>query len=88
MEETLRSKIEENEKGEKLLVINNLFSGYKAAKGHLIYLLESAAIQLAKPDDGEKIDVEEYILDFDDLYSFICDNLNLAKENLRKRKVK
>lgn len=87
MEETLRSKIELDEKGHKLLIINNLFPGFRAAKGNLIYLLESAAIQLAKPDSEEKIKIGEYISDFDELYSFICDNLDLAKENLKKKKL-
>ena len=82
MEEGLRSKIE-NSKDGKLLVINNLFSGFKAAKGNLLYLIETAAIQLAKPEPEEKITTEEYIIDFDELYSFFCDNLEKAKENLK-----
>lgn len=87
MEEDLRSKVEEN-KNRKLLVINNLFSGYRAAKGNLLYLIETAAIQLAKPDSEEKITPEEYITDFDELYSFFCNNLEKAKENLKKKQSK
>lgn len=85
MEESLRSIIEEKKK-KKFLIINNLFSGYKAAKGNLLYLIETAAIQLSKPDAGEKITTEEYIADFDDLYSFFCSNLEKVKENLKNKR--
>ena len=29
---------------------------------------------------------EEYIKSFDELYSYFCDNLELAKENIKKEK--
>lgn len=85
MDEAVRSKIEiEGEK--RLLVINNLFPGFKAAKGHYLYLIETAAIQLSRPDKDEKLTPEEYIESFDELYSFFCSNLDIAKENLENRK--
>ncbi len=87
MAESIRSKIEEDN-GKRLLVINNLFPGFKAAKGHILYLLETAAIQLVKPTaKDETVTTEEFIESFDELYSFFCTNLDLAKEKLDKRKV-
>ncbi len=85
MDETVRSKIEDKD-GKQLLVINNLYSGYKALKGNLVYLLETAAIQIARPDKDEKITPEEYIEKYDELFSFICSNIDTAKEKLEKRK--
>ena len=85
MDEAVRSKIE-TEEGKRLLVINNLFPGYKAAKGHYLYLIETAAIQLSRPDKDEKLTPEEYIEDFDNLYSFFCSNLDTAKEKLEDKK--
>ena len=85
MEEGMRSKIEENKNG-KLLVINNLFPGFRAAKGNNLYLIETAAIQLSMPEKDEKITPQEYIIEFDNLYSFFCDNLETAKETLKKKK--
>ncbi|KKT81326.1 MAG: hypothetical protein UW78_C0012G0003 [Candidatus Azambacteria bacterium GW2011_GWA1_44_9] len=87
MDEAIRSVIEEKE-GKKILVINNLFPGFKAAKGHTLYLIETAAIQLSKPDKDEKATVEEYVESFDSLYSFFCTHLDSAKETLQKRKTK
>ena len=87
MAESIRSKIEEDN-GKRILLINNLFPGFKAAKGHILYLLETAAIQLAKPTEkDEKMTPEEFIESFDDLYSFFCTNLDLAKERLDKKKI-
>lgn len=86
MSESVRSKIEERE-GRQTLVINNLFPGFISAKGNSLYLIETAAIQLAKPaDKDEKCTPEEYIESFDELYSFFCSNLDLAKEKLEERK--
>ena len=85
MDETVRSKIEENN-GKQLLVINNLYSGYRASKGNLIYLLETAAIQLARPEKDEKMTPEEYIEKYDELFSFICSNIETAKGKLEERK--
>jgi len=88
MDENIRSIIEEVG-SRKTLVVNNLFSGFKAAKGNNLYLLETAAIQLAKPEADEKLTAEEYIQNFDELYSFFCNNLDKAKEKLtEKNKVK
>lgn len=86
MAESVRSKIEETN-GKRLLVINNLFPGFKAAKGHNLYLVETAAIQLARPiEKDEKVTPEEYIESFDELYSFFCSNLDFARERLEERK--
>lgn len=87
MAESIRSKIEETENKNKRLIINNLFSGYIAAKGHILYLLETAAIQLTIPDEKEeKMSPKEYIEEFDELYSFFCSHLNEAEEKLKSKK--
>jgi len=85
MAESLRSIVEKKENGEELLVINNVFPGHKVANGNTLYLIETAAIQLAKPSDGEIITYEEYISRFDELYSFFCSNLDVAKEDLKRK---
>lgn len=87
MEESTRSIIEEID-GKKTLVINNLFPGFKAAKGHILYLIETAALQLAQPDKDEKLTPREYLVDFDELYSYFCNNLDLAKEKIKKKRQK
>lgn len=87
MDENIRSIIEDVN-GKKTLVINNLFSGFKAAKGNNLYLLETAAIHLAKPGEDEKLTPEEYIQSFDELYSFFCNNLDKAKEKLTEKNKK
>jgi len=84
MAESLRSKIDKSKNGE-VLAINNIYSGYKIAKGNTIYLIETAAIQLACPSDDENITYQDYLVRFDELYSFFCDNLDIAKDNLRKK---
>ena len=87
MDDAIRSIIEETS-GKNTLVINNLFSGFKVAKGQTLYLIETAAIQLSKPDKDEKMTVEEYMESFDSLYSFFCTNLDSAKESIQKKKTK
>ncbi|MFH1909643.1 MAG: hypothetical protein ABIJ72_00410 [bacterium] len=82
MAEGLRSIIEKKGKGE-VLVFNNIFPGYKIAHGNTLYLIETSALQLAKPAVDEKITPEEYINRFDELYSFFCSNLDTARENLK-----
>ena len=62
MDESVRSIIEEKEKS-KLLVINNLFPGFKKTGGNNLYLIETAAIQLALPEKDEKQVI--HILKFD-----------------------
>lgn len=85
MDESVRSIIDEKD-GSKMLVINNLFPGFKKSNGNNLYLIETAAIQLALPEKDEKIPLKEYIKSFDELYGYFCDNLELAKENIKKRK--
>ncbi|MBI2096972.1 MAG: hypothetical protein HYT40_02345 [Candidatus Sungbacteria bacterium] len=87
MDETVRSKIEDNG-GRKLLVINNIFPGFKAARGHLLYLIETAVLQLSKPDIDEKLTIDEYLEDFDEMYAFCCSNFSSVKESLEKKKNK
>ena len=86
IEEGLRSKIRVDKDGNKTLVINNLFPGYVAAKGTILYQIETATIQLALPEEGEKITPEEYIANFDELYSFCCEHFEEAKEAFSKKK--
>ena len=83
IDEAVRSVIEKNG---KLLVINNQFSGYIASKGIDLYLLETAALQCALPEKDEKIPPQEYLREFDELYSYICENLDTVKEDIKKRK--
>jgi hypothetical protein len=88
MDERIRSVIEEKNEKEKLLVINNLFPGYKQAKGNILYLIETAALQLSLPDKDEQITPEEYLKEFDDFYFFCCENLDRVKESLKRKKLK
>ncbi|NCP16992.1 hypothetical protein COT96_00745 [Candidatus Falkowbacteria bacterium CG10_big_fil_rev_8_21_14_0_10_38_22] len=83
MDESVRSVIENNG---QLLVINNLFSGYKEAKGNDLYIMETASLQVSLPEKDEKVSPADYLKTFDDLYGFVCDNLNSVKEEIKKRK--
>lgn len=87
MDEDIRSIIEKDG-DKKVLIINNLFPGFKAAKGQILYLIETAAMQLSKPNEDEKLTINEYIESFDNLYSFFCSHLDTAKESLQKKKTK
>lgn len=86
IDERLRSIIEEVD-GKKLLVINNLFPGFVKANGNMLYLIESAAIQLTLPEADEKMTPQDYIKNFDELYAFCCENFNSVKEDLSKKKI-
>lgn len=85
MDETVRSVIE---KDGKLLVINNLFPGFKEAKGNELYLFETASLQMALPDKDEKMTPQEYLSVFDDLFGYLCTQLPEMKKEFSKRKKK
>lgn len=87
MEESTRSIIEKTN-GQKVLVINNLFAGFKAAKGNLLYLIETAALQLAQPEKDEKLTSQDYLVDFDELYAYFCSNLDLARDKIKEKRQK
>ncbi|MCK4454233.1 ATP-binding protein [Candidatus Parcubacteria bacterium] len=90
MEETIRSKIEET-KGEKeeekgkILVINNMFPGYKESKGNPFYLLETAALQTVPIEDAT-LTPQKYLEEFDHFFGKICEHVNEAKEMMGKKK--
>ncbi|MEW6407694.1 MAG: hypothetical protein AB1465_03315 [Patescibacteria group bacterium] len=86
IDEKIRSIIEVSKNRNKLLVINNIFPGCKAAKTNQLYLIETAALQLTLPEGDEKVTPQEYLKNFDELYSFFCENLDKVKEGLMKKK--
>lgn len=87
MGEQIRSKIEKTEQG-KLLIINNKFPGYRVNKGHLLYLLETAALQTTRPLEEERLTPKEYLEAFDEHFYQICIHLDEAKETLKKKRRK
>jgi len=84
MEETIRSKIEESKEG-KILIINNMFPGYKQSKGNYFYLLETAALQTV-PIEDTTLTSQKYLEEFDYFFGKICEHIEEAKEVLRNRR--
>ena len=84
MEETIRSKIEERGTG-KILIINNVFPGFKKSKGNDFYLLETAALQTV-PIEDSTLTPQKYLEEFDRFFGMICEHMDEAKSVLSKRK--
>ncbi|MBU4194672.1 MAG: ATP-binding protein [Actinobacteria bacterium] len=59
MEESIRS-IVVKEKGRRTLVINNRFPAYRASRGEIMYMVETAAVELARPEPDEPQDASTY----------------------------
>ncbi len=89
IDENVRSVVEVINDGKKKLVINNQFPGYKANKdndkANGFYLLETAALQLCKIDGDNKLTASEFIIQFDELLAYCCENFELAKDAIKKR---
>lgn len=83
----IRSKIEEGQEG-KVLIINNIFPGYKAAKGNEIYLLETAALQMVDLEQEDKLSKDEFLDFFDEFFAEMCSYIDEAKEALQKTRRK
>ena len=62
--------VEEN--SQRVLVINKTFPLYEKWEGHELYIAETAAFELAKPEGDEKPSLEEYLADVDRLMSAFC----------------
>ncbi len=84
MDETIRSKIEESKEG-KILIINNMFPGYKESKGNYFYLLETAALQTV-PIEDTSLTSQKYLEEFDYFFGKICENIEEAKEILKNKR--
>lgn len=59
MEKSIRGAVVK-EDGRKVLVINNRFPAYRAAKGDIMYMVEMAAAEIARPEPGEPQDAAYY----------------------------
>lgn len=59
MEESIRS-IVVKEKGRNTLIINNRFPAYRASRGDIMYMVETAAVELARPEPDEPQDAATY----------------------------
>lgn len=86
MGRNIRSKIEEGQEG-KVLVINNIFPGYKAAKGNEIYLLETAALQMVDIEE-DKLSKDEFLDFFDEFFAEMCSYIDEAKQALQETRRK
>ena len=64
--------------GRRCLLINTEYCLYKERAGDEFYLAETAALQLARPEDDEKLTPKEYLNEVDLLMSAFCEVYNSA----------
>lgn len=86
MEETIRSKVEERD-GQKILIVNTMFPGYQKSRDRDLYMLETVALQTVPLEDA-MLTPQKYLEEFDNFFGKICENYEVAKEIMAKKKVK
>jgi len=67
------------EEGKRLLLINKNYCLYDERRGDDLYLAETAALQLEKPQGDERLTMEEYISRVDSLMRAFCQVYNSAQ---------
>ena len=65
-----------DENKQRALIINKTFPLYEEWKGDELYIAETAALELVKPEGDEKRSIEEYIEEVNSLISSFCQVLN------------
>jgi len=74
----IRSAWEEKE-GRRCLLINRKYCMYDEWKGDELYIAETAALQLAKPEGDDKLSIEEYLNEVNLLMRAFCEVYNSEK---------
>jgi len=64
--------------GNRCLIINKKYCLYEERKGDDIYIAETAALQLARPEEDEKLALKEYLNEVDLLMRAFCEVYNSA----------
>jgi hypothetical protein len=67
------------EEGKRLLLINKSYCLYDERRGDDLYLAETSALQLEKPQGDERLTMEEYISRVDSLMRAFCQVYNSAQ---------
>ncbi|MBM4433144.1 MAG: hypothetical protein FJ025_04015 [Chloroflexi bacterium] len=62
--------------GNRCLLINTAYCLYSERKGDDLYIAETAALQLARPEEDEKLTLEEYFNDVDLIMRAFCEVYN------------
>jgi hypothetical protein len=78
LEPSFRSDWEEDDKKRRLL-INKNYCLYNERKGDDLYIAETAALQLARPQEHEQLTIEEYIGHVDLLMRAFCEVYNSVR---------
>ncbi|MGQ9572784.1 MAG: hypothetical protein ACUVV3_06320, partial [Dehalococcoidia bacterium] len=71
LDPSIRSDWERNSDG-RVLLINKKFPLYEQRRGDELYIAETAALELAKPDEGEQVDVTEYFEEVNRIMVAFC----------------
>ena len=61
-----------DENKQRTLIINKTFPLYDEWKGNELYIAETAALELVKPEEDEKRSIEEYLEEVNSLISSFC----------------
>jgi len=65
------------EKGsERCLLINKKYCLYEERNGDELYIAETAALELAKPSEGEKLGLDEYLATVNEIMRVFCEVAN------------
>lgn len=77
LEPEIRSEWGKNN-GNRCLLINKKYCLYEEREGDDIYIAETAALQLARPEEDEKLTLKEYLNEVDLLMRAFCEVYNSA----------
>lgn len=69
---SIRSDWEETGSNGKVLLINTKFPLWEQRKGDNVYIAETAALELAKPDEGEQASVSDYLEEVNRIMVAFC----------------
>ena len=64
--------------GNRCLLINKKYCLYEERKGDDLYIAETAALQLARPEEDEKLTIKEYSIEVDLIMRVFCEVYNSA----------
>ena len=78
LEPHIRSDWEQRQ-GHRCLLINKSYCLYEQREGDDLYLAETAALQLARPEEDERLDLKEYLEEVNLLIRAFCEVYELGK---------
>ena len=72
LSEDIRSDWEYKDSG-RCLLINKKYCIYEERKGDDMYIAETAALELAKPQEGDKLNIDEYLSSVSEIMRAFCE---------------